>query len=151
MSYSPEQVSLVQNVPVLSLDDSQQTREEAEKKEKERTAMEEEPGVVISGRPQFFAEAGKDIIEGINLENNEKNAGLYYISYEMRLPDDSPQGYEVLFSTDMIEPGNVISDVKLSHVLEAGEYECVLHAQPYFMKTLALTNNADMKALLTVK
>lgn len=148
---APEKSLLTSAEPPLKLDAGQSSREDAEKKARERAAAKEEPGVVISGRPQFFAEAGKDVIEGINLENSKKNEGWYYISYEMRLPDGSPAGYEILFSTDMIVPGNVISDVKLSRVLEAGEYACVLHAQPYYMDTLAPTNNADMNVLLTVK
>lgn len=146
-----EQSSLVLNTEAPKLDDSQGTREEAEEKARERAAAKAEPGVVISGRPEILAEAGKDVIEGINLENNEKNAGRYYMSYEMRLLNDTPEGYEVLFSTDMIKPGNVVSDVKLSRPLEAGEYECVLHAQPYYIDTLARTNNADMRLLLVVK
>ena len=136
---------------VPTLDKNQESVESAAEKERERAAAEAEPGIVVSGRPSIEAKAGEKTIRGIHLENDPENEGRYYITYELRLPDTSPQGYEILFTTNMIEPGNVIEDVELSRALEAGEYECTLHVQPYNMSTLTQTNNADLVTRLIVK
>ena len=144
-------VQSIINEILPKIDKNQESRESAEQKAAERAAAEAEPGIVITGKPEIEAKAGETLIRGINLENDEENKDLYYMTYELRLPDNSAHGYEELFVTDLIEPGNVIADVELTRPLEAGEYECILHVQPYYMDTLLQTNNADLITKLVVK
>lgn len=55
----------------------------------------------------------------IDLYNPDENNGLYYLTFEFRLADESEQGYEVLFKTGYLAPGKHIYQVNLSHVLSA--------------------------------
>ena len=87
----------------------------------------------------------------IDLYNPIENSGLYYMTFELRLPDDSEQGYEVLFQTGYVAPGKHIYQVTLSHSLQAGEYATYLLVQPYRMKDITPTNNVSAKVKLTVK
>lgn len=87
----------------------------------------------------------------IDLYNPIENSGLYYMTFELRLPDESEQGYEVLFKTGYLAPGKHIYQVTLSHSLQEGEYETYLLVQPYRMKDLSPTNNVSAKVKLTVK
>ncbi len=87
----------------------------------------------------------------IDLYNPTENNGLYYLTFELRLPDESEQGYEVLFKTGYVEPGLHIYQVTLSHGLKAGEYTAQLLIQPYRMKGLTPTNNVSAVVKLTVK
>ena len=87
----------------------------------------------------------------IDLYNPIENSGLYYMTFELRLPDDSEQGYEVLFKTGYLAPGKHIYQVTLSHSLSVGEYTAQLLIQPYRMSDLSPTNNVSAKIKLTVK
>ena len=58
---------------------------------------------------------------------------------------------DVLYQSNLIPPGKHIQKVNFSHALEEGEYEAVMHVQPYKMDgTLASTNNLDAKLKLKV-
>ena len=109
-----------------------------------------EPGVVISGNFKIKGTAGDAILRNINLTNDEANVGWYYMTYELRLPDSSEKGYEVLFTTDLIEPGNILTNVTMNRALPAGEYNCILHTQPYYISTLTQTNNVDTNVVLII-
>lgn len=87
----------------------------------------------------------------IDLYNPIENSGLYYLTFELRLPDESEQGYEVLFQTGYVAPGLHIYQVTLSHSLKAGNYTAQLLIQPYRMKGLTPTNNVSAVVKLTVK
>lgn len=88
----------------------------------------------------------------VDFMNPEANADLYYLTFELRLVDDSEQGYEVLYKSGLVEPGLHIQNITLSRGLEAGEYEAIIHVQPYRMnEEKTPTNNADMKTKLIVK
>lgn len=88
----------------------------------------------------------------VDFMNPEDNKDLYYLTFELRLIDDSEQGYEVLYKSGLVEPGLHIQNITLSRGLEAGEYDAIIHVQPYRMdENKTSTNNADMKTKLIVK
>ena len=87
----------------------------------------------------------------IDLYNPIENSGLYYMTFELRLPDESEQGYEVLFKTGYVAPGKHIYQVTLTHSLQAGEYTAHLLIQPYRMQGVTPTNNVSATIKLTVK
>lgn len=88
----------------------------------------------------------------VDFYNPDENAGKYYLTFELRLPDSSEQGYEVLYKSGLIEPGKHIQKITLAHGLAAGEYEGTIHVQPYKMDdNKTPTNNADLKTKLVVK
>lgn len=83
--------------------------------------------------------------------NPVENEGYYYLTYEIRLLNDSAQGYEVLYNSGIIEPGEHVYKITLSKGLPLGEYQAVMHVQPYKMDGLMTpTNNMNSNLKLTV-
>lgn len=88
----------------------------------------------------------------VDFYNPEANKDLYYLTFELRLPNDSPEGYEVLYKSGLVEPNLHIQKITLSRGLEAGTYDAIIHVQPYKMDANKTpTNNADMKTTIVVK
>ena len=111
------------------------------------------PGVAIPGWASLTLPADTTKIKGsVDFYNPEANEGWYYLTYELRLPDSSAQGYEVLYTSGLIEPGKHIQSITLSRGLPAGEYDAVIHVQPYTLdEEMTPLNNADLKTTLVVK
>lgn len=113
-----------------------------------------EPGVAIPGWGSITLPAG--VTEAATtLKNPEANEGWYYLTFEMRLPtvdeETGEESYEVLFTTGLIPPGQYCNQVTLTRALEPGEYNVILHVQPYRMSDKTPTNNADTETLLNVE
>ena len=109
-----------------------------------------EQDVAISGRRTMTIPANKKEIT-VDFYNPKENEGAYYLTFELRLCDDSESGYEVLYTSGLIEPGNHIDRIELSRALDKGVYDAVVHIQPYRMnKEKTHTNNADIKTRLVV-
>lgn len=113
-----------------------------------------EPGVAIPGWGSITLPAG--VTEAsTTLKNPEANADWYYLTFEMRLPtvdeETGAESYEVLFTTGLIPPGQYCNKVTLTRALEPGEYNVILHVQPYRMSDKTPTNNADMETVLVVE
>ena len=113
-----------------------------------------EPGVAIPGWGSITLPAGVTEADTA-LKNPEANEGWYYLTFEMRLPtvdeETGEESYEVLFTTGLIPPGQYCNKVTLNRPLEAGEYNVILHVQPYRISDQSPTNNADMETLLIVE
>lgn len=86
----------------------------------------------------------------VDFYNPEQNAGLYYLTFELRLPDGNG-GYEVLYKSGLIEAGNHIQKITLSRGLAEGTYDAIIFVQPYRMDGVTPTNNAETKTQLIVK
>lgn len=113
-----------------------------------------EPGVAIPGWGSITLPAG--VTEAATtLKNPEANEGWYYLTFEMRLPtvdeETGAESYEVLFTTGLIPPGQYCNKVTLTRALEPGEYNVILHVQPYRISDKTPTNNADMETVLVVE
>ena len=87
----------------------------------------------------------------VDFYNPDENKDLYYLTFEVRIPDNSAQGYEVIYKSGLIEPGMHIQKISLSRPLEAGTYNAVIYVQPYRMADKSLTNNAELKTELIVR
>lgn len=113
-----------------------------------------EPGVAIPGWGSITLPAG--VTEAsTTLKNPEANADWYYLTFEMRLPtvdeETGAESYEVLFTTGLIPPGQYCNKVTLTRAMEPGEYNVILHVQPYRISDKTPTNNADMETVLVVE
>lgn len=107
--------------------------------------------VAITGWGSITIPSNKKKVE-VKFENPEENKDLYYLTFELRVLNDSKQGYEVLYKSDLVEPGLCIQKIELSRELEPGTYDAVVHVQPYRMDANKTpTNNADMQTKLIVK
>ena len=109
-----------------------------------------EQDVVISGLKSMAIPAKKKEVT-VNFNNPKENEGAYYLTFELRLCNDSESGYEVLYTSGLIPPEKQIDRIELSHALNKGVYDAVVHIQPYRMnEEKTHTNNADIKIRLIV-
>ena len=107
--------------------------------------------VLITGIRIIECAAGSTKV-ATKLENPAGNADRYYLVFEIRLPDDSARGYEVLYCSEPVEPGKSITNITLAHALEKNIYEAILHVQPLRMdEEKTPTNNVDLDILLVVE
>ena len=107
--------------------------------------------VLITGIRFIECSAGSTKV-ATKLENPAGNADRYYLVFEIRLPDDSAMGYEVLYRSESVEPGKSITNITLAHALEKGIYDAILHVQPLRMdEEKTPTNNVDLDILLVVE
>lgn len=86
----------------------------------------------------------------VDFYNPEQNKDLYYLTFELRLPDGNG-GYEVLYKSGLVEAGNHIQKITLSRGLAEGTYDAIIFVQPYRMDGVTPTNNAETKTQLIVK
>lgn len=101
-------------------------------------------GVSIPGYKTMNIKADTQTVD-VDLYNPEDNAGYYYMSFEIRVPNSSGE-YESVYASGLVEPGNHIYSITMTRSFPAGEYEnCILHVQPYRIPDKAPTNNADVK------
>ena len=86
-----------------------------------------------------------------DLYNPESNKDRYDFMFEVRVPDDSEQGYEVIYKSGLVKAGNHIQKVTLSRSFKKGEYKAYLFVQPYTVDGQVPTNNANIEFKLIVK
>ncbi len=86
--------------------------------------------------------------------NPSSNADKYDLTFEVWIPkdvNDLSKGYEVIYKSGLIKAGNHIQEVTLSRGFEKGEYDAILHVQPYTVgETQTALNNANIKFKLIV-
>lgn len=107
------------------------------------------PGVAIPGWGKITIPANETDVT-VDFYNPEENEDLYYLTFELRLPDENG-GYEVLYSSGLVKAGNHIQKITLSHELAEGTYDAVVFVQPYRMDGVTPTNNAETQTLLIVE
>lgn len=108
-------------------------------------------GITVYGVSSVLIPAGETAVP-VDFCNPSENEGMYYLSFELGIYTDGKDEAEILYRSGLVEPGEHIYGITLSHALEAGEYKGVLHVQPYRMdKERTLTNNADMEIGIIVK
>ena len=87
--------------------------------------------------------------------NPPKNAGKYDMTFEVWIPEDPKdltKGYEVIYTSGLVKAGDHIQNVTLSRSFEKGEYDAVLHVQPYTADEYQTPlNNANVSFRLVVK
>jgi hypothetical protein len=109
-------------------------------------------GVAIPGWGTIVIPANKSENIVVDFYNPELNDGLYYLTFELRIADDSEQGYEVIYKSGLVEPGKHIQKISLTRGLEPGTYDAFIYVQPYRMDEYKTpTNNANLKTELIVK
>ena len=108
-------------------------------------------GVSIPGKSKMTFPANQMEDISVDFYNPETNKNLFYLTFEIRIPAENELGYEVIYKSDLVEPGCKIDKINISKPLEQGEYNSIIHVQPYRINDNTPTNNADLKVLLTVE
>ncbi len=109
------------------------------------------PGVTIPGVESMTIPVNAKVITTVDLYNPEKNEGLYYLTFQLRLLDENGEVSETLYESGLLPPGEHIQTITLTRGLPAGTYDAVMHVQPYRMADNTPTNNANLKMTLIVK
>ena len=86
--------------------------------------------------------------------NPEANKDKYNMTFEVWIPkdvDDLSKGYEVIYKSGLVKPGNHIYEVTLSKAFSKGTYDAILHIQPYSADEYQTPyNNVNIKFKLIV-
>lgn len=111
---------------------------------------EQAPGVAVPGYVSLtFPENTREII-GINLYNPEENEGWYYLTYHLYLVNENGEITETLYESQLIPPGLYVPNITLSRGLPKGEYDAVMHVQPYRIADLSSTNNVNTRLTIII-
>ena len=106
-------------------------------------------GIAIPACGPITIPAGQTSVP-MNLDNPIANEGNYYLQFELSLDNEDGSKGEVLFTSDLIAPGDSVRTVTLSRALEAGQYTGNLFVQPYKMSDNSTVNNMTTKVTITV-
>lgn len=111
-----------------------------------------ERGVVIPGITAVTVPANETEVF-LGLCNPAENSGAYYLTFELKVNINGK--YETLYTSGLVEAGKNLGKITLSRPLDCGEYNAVLHIQPYRadknLSGLTATNNADIVLKITAK
>lgn len=114
--------------------------------EKTGEAEEGSSGIAIPGWGSISIKAGETLVD-VDLENPIDNKDRYNMSFTIYLKGEE----EPIAETGLIPPGESALKLELSEALEAGEYEAIVHVQPYRIADGSATNNADIETILIVE
>lgn len=88
----------------------------------------------------------------VDFYNPIENKEMYYLTFELKVFNETNKEYESIYKSDIVNPGEHIKNIELTKGLEKGEYDAIVHVQPYKMDdNKTLTNNADMKTKIIVR
>ena len=105
---------------------------------------EETVGIKIPGYPSITLPANQTDVT-VALLNPEGNP--CYFTFELALKDTD----EVLYTSKMVPPGQVISNITLSRALSAGEYNAVIRISTTSLEDGSAMNGANVETLLIVQ
>lgn len=100
-----------------------------------------EKPVSIPGWEYITVLEGSNIAE-VDLYNPIQNRDNYNLAFSIYL--DTVSGYEAIYQSKLVTPGNHIYNIKLDGVLAKGDYDAIVHIQPYRIKDNSPTNNSDI-------
>lgn len=106
-------------------------------------------GIAIPGWTKLRLPADMaDVTSGIDFYNPDQNDGRYMLTYQLCLEESG----EILYQSGQIPAGKHIQGISLARPLVSGEYDGVLHVQPYSVQepTKPL-NHVDIRLTLIVQ
>ena len=112
---------------------------------------EQVPGVAVQGFGSITIPVNTKELVGINLYNPIENDGWYYLTFQINLLDNNGEVSETLYMSQLVPPGLYLQDITLSRGLQKGEYDAVMHVQPYRIEDLSPTYPADLKMTIIVR
>ncbi len=101
-------------------------------------------GIEIPGYPSITIPADTTDVT-MALLNPEGNP--CYFTFELVLDDTG----EVLYTSKMVPPGQMVSDITLSHALSAGEYNATIRITTASMEDGSAMNGANVETVLIVQ
>lgn len=137
------------------------------KAKKDYSNIVENPNISIPGYGSLDFKAGKKK-QSVNFYNPEENTCYFRISLVLKADDSTETGKaagaeetenangadskeEVLWTSELIEPGEEIKSIKISKELESGEYPSILKYECFSLKDETPLNGSNVELILTVR
>lgn len=130
----------------------------ADKPKKDYSNIVENPNIAIPGFESLEFKAGTKK-QSVSFYNPEENTCYFRISLVLKSDDgteaggtagDSEAKEEVLWTSEMIEPGEHVKSIKLDKELENGEYAAILKYECFSLKDKTPLNGSNVELTLNV-
>jgi len=129
----------------------------ADKPKKDYSNIVENPNIAIPGFESLDFKAGKEK-QSVDFYNPDENTCFFRISLVIKDETDTANGEEgnageetVLWTSEMIEPGEHVKSIKLSKELESGEYAAILKYECFSLKDKTPLNGSNVELMLKVQ
>ena len=113
-----------------------------DKPKKDYSNIEMNPNISIPGYESLDFKAGKKK-QSVNFYNPKENTCYFRISLVLK--------EEVLWTSELIEPGEEVKSIKLEKELESGEYPAILKYECFSLKDETPLNGSNVELVLSVK
>lgn len=127
-----------------------------QKTEKDYSNIEMNPNISIPGYESLDFKTGKTK-QGVDFYNPDENTCFFRISLVIKDEPDTANGEEgnageetVLWTSDMIEPGEHVKSIKIGKELESGEYAAILKYECFSLKDETPLNGSNVELTLNV-
>ncbi len=117
-----------------------------DKPKKDYSNIEMNPNISIPGYESLDFKAGKKK-QSVNFYNPKENTCYFRISLVLK----ADEAEEVLWTSELIEPGEEVKSIKLDKELESGEYPAILKYECFSLKDETLLNGSNVELVLSVK
>ena len=127
------------------------------KSEKDYSSIVENPNISIPGYESLDFKTGKTK-QSVDFYNPDENTCFFRISLVVKDETDTANGElgnageeTVLWTSDMIEPGEHVKSIKLSKELESGEYTATLKYECFRLQDKSPLNGSNVELMLKVQ
>lgn len=128
-----------------------------QKTEKDYSNIEMNPNISIPGYESLDFKTGKTK-QSVDFYNPDENTCFFRISLVIKDEPDTANGEEgnageetVLWTSDMIEPGEHVKSIKLNKELESGEYAAILKYECFRLQDKSPLNGSNIELTLNVR
>lgn len=128
-----------------------------QKTEKDYSNVVENSNISIPGYESLELKSGKTK-QSVDFYNPDDNTCFFRISLVIKYGADTANGKEgnvgeetVLWTSEMIEPGEHVKSIKLSKELESGEYAAILKYECFSLKDKTPLNGSNVELMLKVQ
>lgn len=116
------------------------------KPKKDYSNIEMNPNIAIPGYESLDLKAGKKK-QSVNFYNPGENTCYFRMSLALK----ADEGEEVLWTSELIEPGEEVKTLKLDKELESGDYPAILKYECFSLKNETPLNGSNVELILTVR
>lgn len=141
-----------------------------DKPKRDYSNIEMNPNISIPGYESLDFKAGKKK-QSVNFYNPEENTCYFRISLVLKADDGTgtdkasgddeakkteesggaDEAEKVLWTSELIEPGEEVKSIEISKELESGEYPAVLKYECFSLKDETPLNGSNVELILTVR
>ena len=125
------------------------------KTKKDYSNIEMNPNISIPGYESLALKAGTKK-QSVNFYNPEENTCYFRISLVLEADDagaDKAAGSEdtVLWTSELLEPGESVKSIKLERALQSGEYAAIIKYECFSLSDNTTLNGANISVTLEVR